>query len=231
MSNDSSVNFDLDFVKSFLDDKSESFEPPNKIKTARGMQLKYRLYADEPEIDIVKTLTPQGIIFLVMGYIFSRFGIFGLLPSLVCFVVGGTLIFVSTWSLLWKIFYGINYLHSFEMGEHPVKLDQPTPIALSIKKCAELEKVAIKLECYVYDAKFDEDLTGEENLMFRQILFSEEQIQFQDKIFWISNLSIKPTCLYSTHSGRKKVFWYIIVDMRIRGKNRHWGIPFLVGKP
>jgi hypothetical protein len=73
--------------------------------------------------------------------------------------------------------------------------------------------------------------TGEEKLMFRQILFSGEQIQIQDNIFWISNLSIKPTHLYSTQSSRKKVFWYIIIDMQIDGKNRHWVVPFLVRKP
>jgi hypothetical protein len=231
MSNNSSIDFDLDFIKSFFDDKSEFFEAPKKIKTVHGVRLKYRLYADDTAIDIVKTLAPQGIMFLVTGYLFfSWLGFFGILFSLVFFVGGGFLIFISIWSLLWKIFYGKNYLHSFEIGEHPVILDQPTPIALSIKKCAGLEKVTIKLECYVYDAKYDEDLTGEEKLMFRQILFSEEQIQSQDNIFWISNLSVKPTCLYSTHSSRKKVFWYIIVDIRISGKNRHRVIPFLVRK-
>ncbi|MDR0611157.1 MAG: hypothetical protein LBG58_13690 [Planctomycetaceae bacterium] len=197
------------------------------------MRLKYRLYTDEKEIDIAKTCSPEGILFLVMGYIFSWFGFFGLLFSLVFFVCGGTLVFISIWALLWKIFYGRNYLHSFEIGEHPVILDQSTPIALSIKRCVGLEKVTIKLECYVYDAKYDDPLaaTGEENLMFRQILFSEEQIPIQNNIFWINNLSIKPTSLYSTHSSKKKVFWYIIVDMRIGGKNRHWEIPFLVRKP
>jgi hypothetical protein len=152
-SNNSSINFDLNFIKCFFDNKSELFESPVKIKTARGTWLKYRLYADEKEIDIAKTFSFQGILFLVMGYIFSWFGFFGIFFSFAFFVCGGTLVFISILSLLRKILYGMNYLHSFEIGEHPVILDQPTPIALSIKKCARLEKAIIKMECYVYDAK------------------------------------------------------------------------------
>jgi hypothetical protein len=230
--NDSSINFDSNFIKNFFNDKSE-LETPVKIKAGRGKRLKYRLYAYEAEIDVVKTLGFQGILFGATGYISSYFD-FGILLPLVFFVFGGVLVFISLWSLLWKIFYGVNYLHSFEIGEHPVILDQPTPIALSIKKCVGLEKITIKLECDVYDARddteYDEHSTneGKEKVMFRQILFSEEQIQFQDNIFWISNLSIKPTCLYSTQSRKKKVFWYIIVEMQIDGRNRCCCVPFLV---